>query len=335
MTDFHIQWHITDACNLRCIDCYQENHTTSNDLNITQLKSVCDNIISAMAIWKRRATIALTGGEPLLKKELWDVIEYLNSSEYVHELSIITNGTFIDNFIPKLKEYKKLNKIYISLDGVTVGTNDLVRGEGTFKKTVDNIKILMTNDIPVTIMYTVLRHNFYEAKLMHEIAKNLKVDGYIVERFIPLGQGRKIIDEVISGEQIEDLFKHIINLCDSEYSPGEVIKYHALMVKFNHVRPGYPDSCFGAECIVGRDGMAVLPDGTVLPCRRFNMPLGNILEKSLDDIWSHSEVLENLRDKKNIKGKCGSCEIKECIGCRAMTYALTGDYLQEDPHCYL
>ena len=76
-----------------------------------------------------------------------------------------------------------------------------------------------------------------------------------------------------------------------------------------------------------------MPEGTVFPCRRFPVSLGNLLEQPLDQIWRKSEVLEQLRKKENLKGKCGTCEVEDCRGCRSLAFALTGDYLEEDPHC--
>jgi MoaA/NifB/PqqE/SkfB family radical SAM enzyme len=58
------------------------------------------------------------------------------------------------------------------------------------------------------------------------------------------------------------------------------------------------------------------------------------LETSLKQIWDESEILEKLRRKENLKGKCGSCGIDDCRGCRSLALALTGDYLGEDPHCW-
>ena len=59
----------------------------------------------------------------------------------------------------------------------------------------------------------------------------------------------------------------------------------------------------------------------------------NLLEQPLDQIWRKSEVLEQVRNKENLKGKCGPCEVEDCRGCRSLAFALTGDYLEEDPHC--
>jgi radical SAM protein with 4Fe4S-binding SPASM domain len=77
-----------------------------------------------------------------------------------------------------------------------------------------------------------------------------------------------------------------------------------------------------------------MPEGNVLPCRRFPIPIGNLLATPFKQIWEESELLEELRRKENLKGKCGRCKIKDCRGCRSLALALTGDYLGEDPHCW-
>jgi len=68
---FYIQWHITNVCNLRCRHCYQEDFSKSKDLDWSRLKKVSDNILAAMKEWNRAACIHLTGGEPLLKPDLF------------------------------------------------------------------------------------------------------------------------------------------------------------------------------------------------------------------------------------------------------------------------
>jgi radical SAM protein with 4Fe4S-binding SPASM domain len=77
-----------------------------------------------------------------------------------------------------------------------------------------------------------------------------------------------------------------------------------------------------------------MPEGNVLPCRRFPISIGNLLATPFKQIWEESELLEELRRKENLKGKCGRCKIKDCRGCRSLALALTGDYLGEDPHCW-
>jgi radical SAM protein with 4Fe4S-binding SPASM domain len=89
----------------------------------------------------------------------------------------------------------------------------------------------------------------------------------------------------------------------------------------------------GAPCVIGRDGLCIMPNGSIFPCRRFPISIGNLLNDSLRQIWEESEILERLRTKENLKGKCGRCEMEDCRGCRSLALSLTGNYLEEDPHC--
>lgn len=334
MQEFHIQWHITSRCNLKCRHCYQDDFTGSEELNWPQLKLVCDNVLEAMRKENKRLTIALTGGEPFLKKELWDIIDYLSNSPHVLNISIITNGTIIDENISKAPGYPLLGEIYVSLDGVDAGTNDDIRGKGSFDKTMRNIERLRSCGFSVFIMYTLLNRNINEAEKLLDFCKYLDVNGFILERFIPLGHGRKFKEELITVQQLNGLYKTIFSQCGVDYDEEKGAAYHALKVELD---PGDKNSreLFGAECIVAKDGCALLPDGRVLPCRRFFYPLGNLLKDSLADIWRDSSVLNELRDRKKLKGACRECKIKECRGCRALAHSLTGDYLSEDPLCRL
>ncbi len=91
----------------------------------------------------------------------------------------------------------------------------------------------------------------------------------------------------------------------------------------------------GAVCSIGLDGICILPDATVLACRRLPIPIGNLKRDSLEKIWFTSDLLWQIADKRNLNGKCNSCEfITRCGGCRAIAYAYTGDYLATDPQCW-
>jgi radical SAM protein with 4Fe4S-binding SPASM domain len=328
MDTFHVQWHITSKCNLECRHCYQDDFSQKGDLGWDGLKAVCDNMLEFVRRQGRFLTVALTGGEPFLKKELFDIIGYLYSSSYVSDVSIITNGTIVDKYISKILEYPLLSDIYVSLDGITARTNDYIRGQGSFEKAIKNIKLLKSHGLTVFIMFTCLKCNIEETKGLSGLCKELGADGYILERFIPLGYGKQMRHEFVSAEELNSLYSTIFGQCDINYSKEKAAMYHALKVELAE-----NESLYGAECIVAKDGCAVLPDGVVLPCRRFAHPLGNLLTQPLKKIWEDSGVLKRLKDKENLWGSCRSCTIDECSGCRALAYALTGDYCAPDPLC--
>lgn len=98
-----------------------------------------------------------------------------------------------------------------------------------------------------------------------------------------------------------------------------------------------PGSFAIGGCAAGISGITLLPDGTITPCRRLNIPIGNVRRDSLREVWANSGVLRQLRDKQSYKAKCGVCHRWAlCRGYRAVAYAYSGngDFLAEDPQCF-
>ena len=329
---FYIQWHITNRCNLRCRHCYQDDFSKKGDLDWPHLRKVSDNVLSTMKEWGRTACIHLTGGEPLLKPELFPLLEELDRKPEVHELGIITNGVLLDRErVEKLSVFSKLKKLKISMDGADPAVNDAIRPEGTFRKVIENVsEIKRAGRFETQFMITVMRRNFRSFPSLIDLCQDLGIDGLIVERFIPWGRGRGIKDELLTREEWKELIGMFIEQFSIELSEGECFPYQAFEVIFN----GDEMELLGAPCVIGTDGVCILPDGSVLPCRRFPIPIGNMLTQPLKEIWNQSEILRQLREKSNLKGKCGRCHMKDCRGCRSLALFSTGDHLAEDPHCF-
>ncbi len=327
---FYIQWHITNLCNLRCKHCYQENFSKDNDLEWAGLKKISDNILATLQEWDKKACIHLTGGEPLLKPELFPLLNDLDRSPLVKELGIITNGlSFDQEWVEKLSSFSKLKKIKISLDGADAETNDSIRQEKTFEKVIKNLSLFKREDFfEIILMFTVMKRNLKSLPSFFKLSKDLGVNGFIIERFIPWGRGRERMEEVLNGKDWEELIKTLSDLFAIE-EENTLLPYQAFQVNFNGKEP----ELLGAPCVIGVDGLCIMPEGNVFPCRRFPISIGNLLSDSLRQIWEESEILEKLRRKENLKGKCGECDIKDCRGCRSLALSLTGDYLGEDPHC--
>ncbi len=326
---FYIQWHITNLCNLRCQHCYQDDFSREKDLDWTGLKEVADNILNTLKEWGRTACIHLTGGEPLLKPELFPLLEYLDQNPLIDELGIITNGLIFDqNVVKNLSDFRKLKKIKISLDGADAETNDSIRGEKTFARVVKNIPLIkQENQFEIILMFTVMSRNYRSLPSFFKLSQELGINGFIIERFIPLGRGMERRGEVLGRNEWRTLVKMLFDLLAID--EDSFLPYQAFQVSFKKEEP----ELLGAPCVIGKDGLCIMPDGDVLPCRRFPIPIGNLLEAPLIRIWDESETLETLRRKDNLKGKCGNCKIIDCRGCRSLALSLTGDPLAEDPCC--
>ncbi len=246
-------------------------------------------------------------------------------------MGIITNGLLFDQeLLKRLTAFPKLEKIKISLDGADAETNDSIRQEGAFKKVVQNIPLIRrANSFEIILMFTVMKRNFRNLPSFFKLSQELGINGFIIERFIPWGRGKERMDEVLNKEEWREMVKMLLDFFSIE-EENTFLPYQAFQVSFNGEEP----ELLGAPCVIGKDGLCVMPTGDVFPCRRFPIPIGNLLETPLTQIWDESETLEKLRKKENLKGKCGRCEIKDCRGCRSLALALTGDSLEEDPHCW-
>jgi radical SAM protein with 4Fe4S-binding SPASM domain len=329
---FYIQWHITNVCNLRCQHCYQDDFSKKSELDGAGLKKVSDNLLTTIRDWDQKACIHLTGGEPLLKPELFPLLSDLDQQSVVEELGLITNGlSFDQEVVNKLSTFSKLKKIKISLDGANAEINDSIRSKGTFDKVMRNLPLIQeTGRFEILFMFTVMKRNFKNLPSLFKLCHDLSIDGLIIERFIPLGRGREIMGEVLSKEEWREMIGMLLDFFPTVGEEHPFLPYQAFQISFDEKEP----ELLGAPCVVGVDGLCIMPEGNVFPCRRFPISIGNLLETPLKKIWEESDLLEKLRKKENLKGKCGRCEIKDCRGCRSLALALTGDYLEEDPHCW-
>jgi len=327
-SEFNFQWHITNLCNLRCKHCYQKDFSSNSDLEWPEIKSICDNIISNLQEENKSTRIDLTGGEPFLKKELFDLLDYLDGIKIIKQLNIITNAMFLDRrILMKLKDYEKLGMIKVSLESLDETLCDEIRGRGVFRKVIDALRLLKEERFEVILMFTLLKKNIDEIPKVLDFCYKYNLDGVILERFIPLGRGYEIREQVLQKDDWKRALELVLSVLSSKYDLVDLLPYKAFWIKTKR-----SPKLLGARCNIG-DTLCIMPNGDTLPCRRFNLSIGNLLENSLRDIQRNS-LLKELRDKNLLKGKCRVCQISDCIGCRAIAHSLTGDYFLEDSQCF-
>lgn len=329
---FYFQWHFLQECNLRCKHCYQGNYD-KKEFEFSVLQKIADQIFLALEKWNMYGRIALTGGEPFLSNNLYPLLQYINDNDRVVSIDILSNGTLIgENEIRHLKDFHKLHQVQISLDGGTATEHEFIRGRGTFQKAINAIKLLKSEGISVSIMFTLsnLNKNSYAKAI--ELAEREKVDAITIERVTPCGHSD--LSSILKKEEVKEIYTGITKMANA--IPNITIR-RARPLWCNTVSLNkLSKATIGGFCPVGYTSLAILWDGTVLPCRRLEIPIGNILKDGIFKIWYGSELLWNIRDKRNLKGKCRNCEnIPKCGGCRAIAYAVTGDYMESDPQCWI
>ena len=333
MKSFGFQWHITDRCNQRCKHCYQDDFTAASELPAERLCEIADRIFGGIP--EREISVNITGGEPLLHPHLFDLIDRMHGYPNLCEVNIITNGTIAtDTVLERIRAFPKIGVIKLSLEAGEEGPNDLIRGPGNFRRVVAGIdRMVAGSGKPVVVMITLGAYNVNEIDGVVRLAREHGVAGIIFERFVPLGSGKAILSQALDSRGWEQAVASIAAVSGVDSEPEDLLPYRAFWL-WTDGRAG--DVLDGALCNLGDESMAVMPDGTVHPCRRLPVFAGNVLATPF------AEILHGLKrySAENICNAltgehCGMCGIEGCAGCRALARALTGDMLADDPQCIL
>lgn len=329
--EFYFQWHITEKCNSRCLHCYHESYDSEDELSFQELERVLCEIEKALEAWGKIGSISLTGGEPFMRRiDLAALTDLIDMSPRIGYYDILTNGSLIgDEDLVKLQEMRKLRRIQLSLEAPEESVNDAIRGKGAFNNGIQTIRRLKTANLAVSVMMTVTRDNVAFIDDMVDLLARERVDTLAIERFIPEGSGSRMSDKLLTRDEVRTLCEqvHEIGLREKRI---RILMYRPLFVLVDE-----NDPTVGAMCSVGTNALTIMHDGTILPCRRLPIPIGHVLEGGIFKAWYDSDLLWEIRQSGNLKGKCLDCELLPgCRGCRAMAYYATGDYLEEDPHCW-
>lgn len=342
-----MQLSITNRCNLRCTHCYEES-AVSRDLTQQEFKIIVDKVLETAHHWNKHAVIWLTGGEPLFHPEIWNFIEILQNQKDKCPLSvyILTNGTLIDaDVVKKLQTYSIVTDVQVSLDGTSSSTHEAVRGHNTYQKAINALEMLSQSPLRTHIHMVITKKNMDEALKMPDLAVDLGVDVLTMTRLVPQGRGKTMSDLMLSPEETHTLF-HALSKKQDEY------KKQGIPILIPRNRCDWPVLFFdietvhgeelkknGQRCGIGYNYFAVLENGTVLPCRRLPIPIGNLLSESLDEILNHPLLWKFRQKHKFMKGKCRTCtfntELWEICsgGASCISYGYYDDPFMPDPQC--
>lgn len=345
---FQVVWNITYRCNLRCKHCYAEAGASDYyELNTEEAKIG----IKKLAEWGI-VILAFSGGEPLIRKDILELSKYAKDNNLY--VAIATNGLLLTK--EKCKELKKAGVEYlqISLDGAEASTHDSFRGvQGIFDKTIEGIKNAVNEGFFVNIATTVTSHNLSEIMEIIDLCELLEVNWFMMYNFVPTGRGKNIIEIDLKPEEREELLRKLWNklknckinvlstapqfariALQAEGISCNMIPTHFYNPELHGQLKSLSD--FIGGCGAGRFYIAINPNGDITPCVYFPLVIGNILTSSLEELWTESKELKELRNRDLLKSNCGNCNYRYvCGGCRARAYGYFKDYLAPDPGCLL
>ncbi|TKJ23064.1 MAG: hypothetical protein CEE43_04935 [Promethearchaeota archaeon Loki_b32] len=362
-----IVWNYTKKCNLRCSHCFSDSkfkQKSKNELTTEEAKRVIDILAANDVI-----TVNFCGGEPLTRDDLFEVMMYTQDNNIYPSLS--TNATLMTKDICQKIYDTGVRSVSISLDSLSKNKHDNLRNiPGAFDLAIDGINnaIEFGKFDELIINTTLADFNYEEIPQIYEYVKNLGATRFYVSRILPVGRGKyymthdvdkktkynvmkfmaeKFIENIEDNQSLEVLGRGMpyfsrscYELSNGHYYPlceiltGYEAKYQDLF-DGNTVNLLHRLSRFFSGCATGLFYCGLDCDGTVIPCAPAgHIKLGNILKEGLHNIWTKNTILNQIRNRSKIIGKCSKCITKNlCGGCRLTAYGLTDNWLESDLSC--
>ncbi|NTV41731.1 MAG: heme b synthase [Syntrophobacteraceae bacterium] len=334
-----VAWEVTRTCNLACIHCRAAalDRPYPNELTKEECFRVLDEIGEL-----GKPIIILTGGEPLLRPDIFEIAAYGNARGF--RMTMAVNGTLLTPEKAEKMVQVGIQRISISIDGATAASHDAFRRvEGAFKGALDGIESAKAAGLDFQINTTITKQNLEELPAIQELAVSLGAVAHHIFLLVPMGRGKDLDEQGISADQYEKTLHWFYEQKDKVPLQLKATcaphYYRILRQRARSEGKEVTMQTFGLDamtrgCLGGTGFVFLSHVGQVQPCGYLELDCGNVREKSFKEIWENSEVFKNLRDFKKYEGKCGTCEyVRVCGGCRARAYESTGNYLAPEPLC--
>jgi len=315
--------YLTNACNLRCKYCFNLDREDAPQIPLDDVRAILD------AAYKRHNRyVSITGGEPFLYKQIFDVVDFAHDLGYW--INILSHGGLLDaEKVARLRRYWRL-RIRISLDGPDRNTHDFLRGEGTFDNVMDKIDLLVRAGINVGVGVTVSEHN---VAAMEDIVNLCLAKRIAFVRFSPVARVKKGKAASVSASLHEQILETII---------GMTIKYRDHMdlaeSSGNDVQISI-DALTTRRCMAGKKFFGITPSKKIVPCPLISEHpnIGSVYfegEKTFEKLGQQmDDMFDAMKDK--LGGICGTCEFRGVCygGCLAEKLSFERRLDDEQPVC--
>ncbi len=349
-----IFWNLTGKCNLSCEHCYNSsgpNQTSESELTTSEAIGFIDDC-NDLGV----PVILLSGGEPLMREDIW----YL--AEHAHKLGIKTalssNGTLITRIIAEKIKSAGIGYVGISLDGATAATHDQFRNcPGTFEQVIRAFSVCRDSGIRFGIRVTLTKKNHHELGDLIDLALRIGACRFCVYWLVPSGRGTDTYqeiqlseDELLSALNLVQKYAKSVDPSVMEFltvdGPQDAI--HLLQSMEQEGEEDLPEAreliaSMKGGCSAGIRVANISPSGDVYPCQFAQIPeffIGSVRKQQFSRLWNDPDnpVLLRFRNKnQTLKGKCASCSFLDLCGggCRIRAYQMEKDFSAPDPFCFI
>ena len=335
----HPAWEVTAACNLNCIHCHAAGGKPAKDeLSTSEAKKLID----ALAKIDEFRMLVYTGGEPLVRPDLFELLEHSKNAGLANVIA--TNGALITEEVAfGLKEVGVVG-VAVSLDSSKMEIHNRIRRNSkAFELAMRGIRAVRKAGILLQINTTAMEYNFHSLDELIELSDMNGSGIMLMYQLVPVGRGNIIEEAALKVNENEKLLKFLAQKQKDVSTIVEPVagpQYWPYLMEQGNKTNGrwlkLAEQVFHG-CAAGRGFVYIKANGDVWPCPFVEVRAGNVRNACFESIWRNAEVFVNLRDRENtLKGACGECKyVKICGGCRGRAMAYSGDYLAEDPSCFI
>ena len=330
-----LQFHITGRCNLRCKHCYRtegdvEPLTTENVLDVIRQFLQLQERYQAIHRTRRRGHINLTGGEPFIREDMEQILDFLGSHRQELSFGILSNGSFLNEHWVQVLKRNGVSFVQLSIDG-DEAAHDALRTPGDFRRTLRTAAMLEKHGIRTYISFTANRENFRHLPKVAAICRRKRITKLWTDRLVPIGNGSDLENLAITPEILPEYLKTL-----KKAQGGFLTKLLFPKTKVTANRALQFLGTDGAiyACSAGNTLITVDEFGRVMPCRRMPIVCGNALDTSLEEIYFRDETFKSLR-RRDIPRECGNCLYSQLCrgGARCQSYGRYGFWCRKDPGC--
>lgn len=328
-----VSWNLTRLCNLACGHCYldavQRKRVTPDELRTQEALGVIDQLAEVAP----GAMLILTGGEPLMRRDLTDLVGATARQGLMPVIG--TNGTLLTHERACALKDAGAAGVGISLDSINPAFHDRLRGvPGAWQRAMEGAEAAQAAGLPLLIQTTLFEENRGDLDALAGLAERLGAVAFNLFFLVCTGRGATQTD--LAPEVYEETLRTIATV--QRERPR--IRIRARCAPYMrrllglHVGEGSEDYAdWSSACLAGRRYFRITPQGQITPCPYIAESVGDLRSQGLQAIWSQSPVFARLRNELP-GGKCGACDYRlSCGGCRARAYAAGGDIMAADPKC--
>ncbi|HSB79929.1 MAG TPA: radical SAM protein [Candidatus Methylomirabilis sp.] len=362
---YTVSWNLTQRCNQQCVHCYLSAfpHASQTEELTTE---ECFRVMEEMAGVNPDLLLILTGGEPFLRKDLFDLAGRAVQRGFTVVLG--TNGSMLRQKQARLMRQHGIQGASISLDSTDPVRHDAFRQfPGSWQGAIRATEAVRAEGLPFSLHMSVTEWNAGEIPAMIDLARHLGAQVLNLFFLVRTGRGERLTD--IPAAEYERILTEVARAqaaapavlppwahensgpAESGWrelgraprpgsgQAGDLVIRAKCAPFFRRILYGLdPASVLlrnfsEGSCPAGRHYCRIMPNGDVTACPYMPLVAGNVRQTAMGDLWRDASIFHDLR-RGRLGGRCGSCEFSRiCGGCRCRAYATFGDYLAEDPAC--